>query len=521
MNGTQRLLLLAILATLGALLAVSMASGEVTLVLIDGDPDLIAAQLAPASLVATIDQRGVLAQADDASIDSLSRQFTVSDNLFQPDASTIAVHVTLSSPPVGTTLDEVADEFLVDLERFGGRERWRAKYTSSFQADVPLTSFDLVSASRNVVHMVPVRTGGSVSLSQSVPHIMGSIPPSYWPWPDQYVVVMDTGVTYTGPLANNVLHDFGACFSQPMLPGFESVCPNPDPVTMVDRNYGISGPGDTFGAPCDDDLLPATLAACAHGTQIAASMIQDGAGSYDGIVTNGGLKIIPISIFSRTPGGALDTNSADVEIALNYVITLKQQIGLDIAAVNMSLNISNSFPTTTPCDGDTAYMYLVNEMSTLRDTYKVAPVAAAGNVFADNKMDGLSAFYYNHLDPPACLMDVISVGATNDGATKTVAKNAPLNGFYFSTKSHEELDFWAPGSRITSWTWPNGSNTIQGSSFSAAFFSATFARMRARYPTQDVDWILGQFETHCDSVSDPRPNPNVIRKHVCYKSMWQ
>lgn len=140
------------------------------------------------------------------------------------------------------------------------------------------------------------------------------------------------------------------------------------------------------------------------------------------------------------------------------------------------------------------------------DNFKVGLIAAAGNVGPDNIYDGL--------DKPSCYPQVISVGATTD-VTDYVAINILSPIGLFSTQSHAAMDFWAPGTHITT---PIDGQQLFGSSFSAAHVSGIWTRLRARYPTASNAWIKSQLET-CPKRLDSRNG--VYKPRICWKSIWQ
>ena len=284
------------------------------------------------------------------------------------------------------------------------------------------------------------------------------------------VAVLDTGVdfTHTG-LSSKRLAE--ACFSTTYAPQSAVVsCPNG---TGTQIGFGAAMP----------KLPPACNDGCDHGTHVAGIVGGTGtATGYNGGIAPGAM-IIGVNVFSLFTdsgfcGGASYTPctasyDSDQIRGLEYVYGLRTTY--NIASVNMSLGGGDY---TGDCDYDASgsYLTVVNNLKAA----KIAVVAASGN-------DG----YTNMMGAPACLSNVVSVGATNDCD----------NVAYFSNVS-PSLDLFAPGMSITS-TVPGGLyQSWGGTSMATPMVAGAWAIMRQAYPNDSVDTILSRLQSNGVSVTD-------------------
>jgi Subtilase family/S-layer homology domain len=261
------------------------------------------------------------------------------------------------------------------------------------------------------------------------------------------VAVIDSGVDagHRG-LAGSVIEE--GCFLEG-VPTFDALA-NVS-ITELCANGTRSGPS---AQPCT--VIPAS---CTHGTAVAGIISGDDA-TYAGVAPDA--DIIALRVTAVVEGLADQGDpeypysayipEAGVLAALERVYALRDTY--DIAAVNLSLG---GEPGTCT---DAAWEDVIGRLTAAG----IAVVAASGN-------DG----WEDTITFPACLADVISVGAST--STGTVAS--------FSNSS-TELDLLAPGSPIVSTVLPSfdptGFAAQQGTSFSAPHVAAAFALIDADLP---------------------------------------
>ena len=287
------------------------------------------------------------------------------------------------------------------------------------------------------------------------------------------IAILDTGVDKNHPdLAGRVVSE--ACFSTTNnFLASSSLCPAGAPSSTV--------PG--AGEDCSS-----SVSGCDHGTHVA-SIAAAVAPQAD---------IIAIQVFSRRDDGLLkpcdDANKtspcvnsfeSDQIAGLNRVVALSGT--RTIAAVNMSLG-GGVF--AGPCDAS---------FTTLRDTVAllralgIAVVVSAGN-------DG----FRNLMSAPACLSNVISVGATNDldqvatfsNITNLTTVLAPGRGIFAAVPQD------------TSSTTPTRA-TKSGTSMAAPHVAGVFALLRQELRGVATGSIVSELTTRIrtsgPAITDQRP----------------
>ena len=297
------------------------------------------------------------------------------------------------------------------------------------------------------------------------------------------IAVLDTGVDFTHPvLSSKRLAE--ACFSRTNTLA-STACPAGNNPTGIDTQIGFGAAMPKFPPLCADN--------CDHGTHIAGIATGNGIGkggsheNFRGVAH--GAQVIGVNVFSLfndSSCGSLPkpcplTYDSDQIRGLEYVYGLRDTY--DIAAVNMSLGRGRFYSV---CDDNVSSSY-TSIVSNLKSA-GIATVAASGN-------DG----YIDSMRTPACLTDVVSVGAIYDNGTVANFSNvAPF------------LDLLAPGSSVTSPGFNGIYEDWQGTSVATPFVSGAFAIMKQAYPTFGVDEILNLLKTNGIPVLDTRPNPDVI-----------
>ena len=285
------------------------------------------------------------------------------------------------------------------------------------------------------------------------------------------VAIIDTGVDGDHPfLSGRVIAE--ACFSfsgQTEGTIFHSACP--------------SGEEQEFGAgaarPC------ALERGCDHGTHVAG--IVAGAGdAFTGVAAAADIVAVQVSTIIESEdcgeaGFCASPFDSNIIRALEWVYRNREQYR--IAAVNLSLG-SGSYRER--CD----YSPLGRIFLLLRQAGVVA-VASSGNSGFENSMGS-----------PACLSEVVSVGATTYADTV-----APFSN------SSAYLDFLAPGtsqppfgrqSGILSSVPGNLFERVNGTSMAAPHVAGAFAALKSAVPNATVDEMIEAVRQSGQPVQDSR-----------------
>ncbi|MEQ8674616.1 MAG: S8 family serine peptidase [Aggregatilineales bacterium] len=238
-----------------------------------------------------------------------------------------------------------------------------------------------------------------------------------------------------------------------------------------------------------------------HGTHVAGTIAGGGSVQLQSLPSGNRLngvarqaRIMPLGVFNGE-------NASDLDIlaALNYVYS--QRNNYPIAAVNMSLG-GGRF--TSVCNA--SYPAYYNIAALLRGA-GIAVVAASGN-----------DAYSTAMSAPACVSNIISVGATNDNDTVPTFTNyasfldlmAPGNVIYSSTINDAD-------NNPNTVTNPNPNNNLygalNGTSMASPHVAGTFALMRQASPTASVDSMLALLKQYGTTVSD-QPNTNLTWRRI-------
>jgi subtilisin family serine protease len=296
---------------------------------------------------------------------------------------------------------------------------------------------------------------------------------------DWTIAILDSGIDADHPfLQGKVVEE--ACFSS-NNESLEttSLCPN-------GRDEQI-GQGAAINCKSDE------ISICQHGTHVAG--IAAGKGEeFSGIANDA--TIIAVQVFSR---GMCPTSSgksspcivnftSDLILGMQRVYQLRRDY--NIAAINLSLgglaSDGSVYTDEQSCDEDGFALKAMVETLRLAD---IVTIASAGN---DSQADGLEI--------PACLSNVVSVGATdNDDNVMDFSNSAPF------------LDFLAPGESITSSVPGGGFGSISGTSQATPHVSGAWTVLKACKPGATIESIFAILDAHAPLIRDSRNDVEVPR----------
>lgn len=279
------------------------------------------------------------------------------------------------------------------------------------------------------------------------------------------IAILDTGVDASHPfLSGRVIAE--ACFSTNKSgDGATSLCPG--------GSIEVIGPG--AAAPC-------TVAGCDHGTHVAGIAAGNG-----GVAP--GASLIAIQIFSRVtarcsefgqPSPCTLSYVSDQLRALDWLASTS--FNPPLAVVNLSLG-AGTFTSVDACESNPNGAVLKAAIAALR-VQGVITVASSGNGGAASA-----------LSLPACLSNVVSVGAT----TKTM----PEQVAWFSN-SASSLTLLAPGVAITSSVPGGGFASKSGTSMAAPHVAGALAILRSARPGYAPDAYVSALVSTGQPITDTR-----------------
>ncbi len=298
---------------------------------------------------------------------------------------------------------------------------------------------------------------------------------------DWTVAILDTGLDKDHPaFEDRVVAE--ACFSDGAGDKKNDPeagdCPN-DEAEMV---------GDGAGSPLmiDDDPDP-------HGTTVGGVTAGTATNSLSaGVAPRADIFSINIAHVDEDGEDAI-IHSSDLIKALEHVYENRDEH--DIAAVNMSLGFE-LFDSTCDSDDENISEALQDSIENLRSA-EIAPIAASGN---NGESDQIIA--------PACLEDVIAVGATDIENTEEIAG--------FSNQHPAMVELVAPGVDVTT-AGPDGKNLVsQGTSIAAPHVAGAWALLQSGSTTnlgveEIKDALIKSGDTVVDHRHDDEPAYRSIR----------
>lgn len=301
---------------------------------------------------------------------------------------------------------------------------------------------------------IDLDVGGTGFLGNSVPFIGADLRHELSNLGEGVVVaVLDTGIDTDHPdLADDVLAQ--ACFGDDdgSIDGV-GFCPDGS-----DRQTGDGAAEDDAG----------------HGTHTSGIITSAGTVSAPGVAPGAGIVAIKV-LDNCSFAGCFDAFS-EIVAALDYIIANNGTLGVDI--INMSLGTGDMF--TGDCDNATAYnMAGAAAINTLR-TMGVIAFASAGNDGSGTQMGS-----------PACLSNVVSVGATDNEDN--------VAGF---SNSNASTDIFAPGVNIVSLSRFGGTTMASGTSMASPHAAGCAALLIEAGEATTPDAIETRLETSPFQVTD-------------------
>lgn len=264
------------------------------------------------------------------------------------------------------------------------------------------------------------------------------------------VAILDTGIDTDHPDLDDDLIA-GACFCDTG----SNCCP-----TGGNRGTGIASTEDDNG----------------HGTHVAGIISSRGVVADLGIAPDADLVMIKMMNNNRFD------STADIVASLDWLRANPN----GAVSVNMSLGTFARF--ADDCDRQTpsytpeAYITnLADAVAALRNI-GIVSVAAAGN---DSDKSRLSV--------PACLSNVLSVGATGRGD----------NSIADFTNSNSVMDMWAPGVDILSSYLAGGSTQLSGTSMASPHVAAGIAVLAQAVAPAPADELIRCVTTSGTQITDP------------------
>jgi subtilisin family serine protease len=343
---------------------------------------------------------------------------------------------------------------LSSIENIGYRPRFTYSAVPALAGRITSDAAMKALANHPNVMRVDLDVGGSGQLATSVPligadqrHAMGNTGLGV------VVAVLDSGLdTDHSNLADNLIAE--ACFADAdgTIDGIGN-CPNGS-----DRQIGPGAAEDDAG----------------HGSHVTGIITSNGTFGSVGAAPDAGIVAIRVT-YGPTFNGAFSFFS-EIVAALNYIIINPQ---LNVRVINMSLGTTALYNGN--CDTSTAFnMAGATAINALRANGVIA-FASAGNNGSTTQMTS-----------PACLSNVISVGASDNADAPAVFTN-----------SNASTDVFAPGVLVLSSNLQNGTTTVSGTSMASPHAAACAALLIQTGEATTPNQIETRLETSAFTVTVP------------------
>ena len=285
------------------------------------------------------------------------------------------------------------------------------------------------------------------------------------------VAILDSGIDTDHPdLADAVVHQ--ACFGNPDGPAGVGFCPDGS-----DRQVGPGAAEDDAG----------------HGTFVAGIVASNGIVSAPGVAP--AASIVAIKVTDNCSLSGCFYAFSEIVAALDYIIT--NNATLKVQAINMSFSTSMLFAGA--CDNATAFtMAGAAAINALRSMGVIA-FAASGNAGSGTMMGA-----------PACLSNVVSVGATNNADVVAAFSN-----------SNATTDIFAPGVSVTSDFLSGGTFTAVtgGTSVASPHAAGCAALLIESLEALTPAAIETRLETSPVTVTDPKNGRSFPRIDCSYSAV--
>jgi subtilisin family serine protease len=303
------------------------------------------------------------------------------------------------------------------------------------------------------VRRIDLDVGGGGSLASSVPLIgVDAVHGQGITGAGVTVAVLDSGLdTDHDDLGDDLVHQDCFLDEDGMINGVGD-CPNGS-----DRQTGAGAAEDGQG----------------HGTKTTGIVTSRGTVASVGVAPDA--DIVAIKVLDNAGTAGTFSFFTEIVAALDHIITSHPEVRV----INMSLGTSALYLGN--CDSSTSFNMLgAAAIDTLR-TSGVIAFASSGNNSSGTRMTS-----------PACLSNVISVGATND-----------LDIVASFTNSNATTDIMAPGVTITSTGIGNGTATDNGTSFASPHAAGCAALFIEEGSATTPDEIETRLESSTTLVTDP------------------